>query len=87
MAQSCLTVALQRENFIIGVRQDFTVTVHREGVIQDNTGAIQYNLMQQDMTAIRIVFRVGWQVSNPINYQEGTEANRYPAAVLRSPAS
>ena len=79
--------ALQRENFIIGVRQDFTVTVHREGVIQDNTGAIQYNLMQQDMTAIRIVFRVGWQVSNPINYQEGTEANRYPAAVLRSPAS
>lgn len=78
--------ALQRENFIVGVRQDFTVTVHRDGVIQDTTGAIQYNLMQQDMTAIRIVFRVGWQVSNPLNYQQGVEANRYPAAVLLSPA-
>jgi HK97 family phage major capsid protein len=79
--------AMQRENFILGVRQDFTVTIHTEGIIQDNTGAIIYNLMQQDMTALRIVFRAGWQVSNPINYMQGTEANRYPAAVLRSPAS
>ena len=79
--------ALQARNFVIGVRQDFTVTFHTEGVITDNTGAIQYNLMQQDMSAIRIVFRAGWQVSNPLNYQEGTEANRYPAAVLLSPAA
>lgn len=79
--------ALQRENFVIGVRQDFTVTVHNEGVITDGAGAIQYNLMQQDMTAIRIVFRAGWQVINPLNYTEGTEANRYPAGVLRSPAA
>lgn len=77
--------ALQARNFVIGVRQDFTVTFHTEGVITDNTGAIVYNLMQQDMSAIRIVFRAGWQVSNPMNYQEGTEANRYPAAVLKSP--
>ncbi len=79
--------ALQAENFILGIRRDFTVTVHNEGVITDGAGLIQYNLMQQDMTAIRIVFRAGWQVSNPMNYQEGTEANRYPAAVLRSPAA
>lgn len=79
--------ALQAEQFVVGVRQDFTVTFHTEGVITDNLGAIQYNLMQQDMSAIRIVFRVGWQVSNPLNYQEATEANRYPAAVLRSPAA
>lgn len=79
--------ALQRENFVIGVRQDFTVTASNTAVIQDNTNAIVYNMFQQDMTAFRIVFRVGWQVSNPINYTEGTEANRYPAAVLRSPAA
>lgn len=78
--------ALKRENFIIGVRQDFTVTIHNEGVITDAAGLVQYNLMQQDMTAIRIVFRVGWQVSNPMNYQQGTEASRYPAAVLRQAA-
>lgn len=79
--------AIQRENFILGVRRDFTVTIHSEGVITDNLGAIQYNLMQQDMTAIRVVFRAGWQVSNPLNYQQGVEANRYPAAVMRSPAA
>lgn len=78
--------ALQRQNFILGVRQDFTVTASNTAVIQDNTNAIQFNMFQQDMTAFRIVFRVGWQVSNPINYSEGTEANRYPAAVLTSPA-
>lgn len=79
--------AMQIEQFIVGVRQDFTFTIHTEGVITDNTGAIQYNLMQQDMTALRVVFRVGWQVSNPINRQQATEGNRYPAAILRSPAS
>jgi len=78
--------ALQRENFIVGVRQDFTVTASNQAVIQDGTGAIVYNSFQQDMTLFRIVFRAGWAVSNPINYQEETEADRYPAAVLRSPA-
>lgn len=75
------------DNLVIGVRQDFTYRVLTEGVIQDNSGVIQYNLAQQDLTALRVVFRVGWAVSNPINYDEGTEADRYPFAVLRSPAS
>jgi hypothetical protein len=78
--------ALQRENFILGIRRDFTVTLHSEGVITDGAGLVIYNLMQQDMSAIRVVFRAGWQVSNPMNYQGGAEATRYPAAVLRSPA-
>jgi HK97 family phage major capsid protein len=80
--------ALRTENFILGVRQDFTTTIHTEGVITDNgtPPIIQYNLMQQDMAALRVVFRVGWQVSNPMNYQQGTEASRYPAAVLRQAA-
>jgi HK97 family phage major capsid protein len=68
--------------FVVGVRKDVTMDVFREGVIQDNTGAIVYNLMQQDMTAIRVTFRVGWQVANPINFDQQVEANRYPAAVL-----
>lgn len=79
--------ALQRENFILGVRGDFEVTASNQAVLQDGTGAIQFNAFQQDMTFYRIVFRVGWQVANPLNYSEPTEANRYPAAVLRSPAT
>lgn len=68
--------------FVIGIRRDITVDTFREGVIQDNTGQIVYNLMQQDMSAIRITMRIGWQVSNAINFDQGTEASRYPAARL-----
>jgi HK97 family phage major capsid protein len=71
------------DQFILGVRQDITMDVFNQGVIQDNTGAIIYNLMQQDMTAIRLTFRLGWQVSNVINRDQPTEAARYPVGVLR----
>lgn len=79
--------AIQRENFILGTRGDFEVTVSNQAILQDGDGAIQLNAFQQDMTFFRVVFRVGWQVSNPLNHTEPTEANRYPAAVLTSPAA
>jgi HK97 family phage major capsid protein len=78
--------ALDREHFVVGVRSDISLKVLTESVIQDNLGAIIYNLAQQDMVATRCTFRVGWQVSNPINYDQPTEANRYPAGRLVSPA-
>ncbi len=71
--------------FVVGVRQDITMKILDQAVIQDNTGAIVYNLAQQDMTAIRLTFRVGWQVSNTINNDQPTEANRYPVARLDLP--
>jgi hypothetical protein len=55
-----------------------------QAVIQDNTGAIQFNLAQQDMVALRIVARYAWQVPNPINYDQATEGSRYPFAVVRA---
>lgn len=69
-------------NFVAAVRQDITMKVLTEAVIQDNTGAIIYNLAQQDMTALRLTFRVGWQVANLLNYDNPTEATRYPVARL-----
>jgi HK97 family phage major capsid protein len=72
-------------NLVVGVRKDFTYKVLDQAVIQDNTGAIVFNLPQQDMVALRVTFRVGVAVANPINYQQGTEANRYPFGVLRAP--
>lgn len=69
--------------FVVGVRQDVKFDLFREGVIQDNTGAIVYNLMQQDLSAMRLTFRVGWQVSNNIRYDNLNDAGRYPAAVLK----
>lgn len=86
-AKNVELIALQKENFVLGVRSDINVTVSNAAVLQDADGAIQYNMFQQDMTAYRIVFRVGWQVSNPLNYSQSVAANRYPAAVLQSPAN
>lgn len=86
-ARNVELIGIQRENFIIGVRQDITVTVSNQAVIQNAAGEIQYNAFQQDMTFFRVVFRAGWQVSNPLNHSQATEANRYPAAVLQSPAN
>lgn len=77
--------ALDGSQFVVGVRKDITLKVLTEAVIQDNTGAIVYNLAQQDMTALRLTFRVGWQVANLINYDQPVEANRYPAGVLQIP--
>lgn len=68
---------------ILGVRQDFTYKVLDQAVIQDGAGVIQYNLAQQDMVALRVVFRVGFQVANTVNYEGANDATQYPWAVLR----
>lgn len=71
--------------YVVGVRQDISMKILDQAVIQDNTGAIIYNLAQQDMTAVRLTFRVGWQVSNTINNDQPVEASRYPVARLDLP--
>jgi len=70
---------------ILGIRQDITFKVLDQAIIQDNAGVIQYNLAQQDMVALRVVFRVAWQVANPINYDQATEASRFPFGVIKLP--
>lgn len=68
--------------FVVGVRQDISYKVLDQAVIQDNTGAIVFNLAQQDMVALRVKFRVGWQVANTINNQNPNASTRYPAAAM-----
>lgn len=84
-ASAAELIAMDRSEFVIAIRQDVTFKILDQAVIQDNTGAIVYNLPQQDMVALRAVMRVGWQVANTINYDQATEASRYPASVLRAP--
>lgn len=51
---------------VYAIRQDVTVKILDQGVIQDpSTKDIVYNLAQQDMVALRIVFRMGWALPNP----------------------
>lgn len=72
----------QWDQFVIGVRQDIEMKFLDQAVIQDNTGAIVYNLPQQDMVAYRLKFRVGWQVANTLNNDNPDANTRYPAAAM-----
>lgn len=71
---------------LIGIRQDLTWKMLDQAVITDNAGQIVFNLPQQDMVAMRVVARYGFQVPNPINRMNMTEATRYPFSVLRDAA-
>ncbi len=74
-------VAGDWEQALYSIRQDVTFDVFREGVIQNPDGSIAYNLMQEDMSAIRVVFRMGYCVPNVITSIDQTE-NRYPFSAL-----
>ena len=51
---------------VYSIRQDITVKILDQGVIQDpSTKEIVYNLAQQDMVALRVVFRMGWALPTP----------------------
>lgn len=70
------------------IRQDITFKIFDQGVIQDPaTGDILYNLMQNDMVALRAVMRLGWEIPNPINAMVPDKTKRCPFAVLKAAES
>lgn len=81
-AAQSLLVSGDWTQLVYAIRQDVTYKVLTEAVITNGAGTIQYNLAQQDMVALRVVMRLGWQLPNPINNVNQTEATRYPFAVL-----
>lgn len=67
---------------VYSIRQDVTVKLLDQGVIQDpTTKSILYNLAQQDMVAIRAVFRMGWALPNPASAIDG-DRTKCPFAYL-----
>lgn len=67
---------------VYAIRQDITVKLLTEAVIQDEEGNIIYNLAQQDMVALRFVMRFGWEIPNPINALAPDESVRFPFASI-----
>lgn len=62
---AALMVAGDFSQAVYAMRQDVTVKILDQGVIQDpSTKAIVYNLAQQDMIALRVVMRLGWALPN-----------------------
>ena len=76
-----IAIAGEWNDAVYAIRQDMTFQIFDSGVISDEDGKVIYNLIQQDMVAMRAVMRLAWQVANPIDidrpYGEG-----FPFAVL-----
>ena len=71
---------------VYAIRQDVTYKVLTEAVIQDpSNGDILYNLAQDDMVALRVVMRLGWEIPNPVNALNET-TKRFPFANLKPKA-
>ena len=81
-SEQAVMLAADWSKFVVGIRQDVTFDLFREGVISDASGKVILNLMQQDSKALRVVFRTGFQVANPLTRLNSNEATRYPAGVI-----
>ncbi len=79
---SALLIAGDWQKAVYCWRQDITFKIFDQGVINDDSGNIIFNLIQQDMLAMRVTCRLGWQLPNPENQVQTTDASRYPFAVL-----
>lgn len=88
------TAAATATNMIVGdwsqcylaIREDIGFSFSNSAVLTDAAGAIQYNAWQQDSTVMRVTFRAGFAVPNPINAIQPTQASRYPFAVMKMAA-
>ena len=69
---------------VYSIRQDITFKLFTEGVVQNTDGSIAYNLMQNDMVALRAVMRLGWEIPNPINALAKDKTKRCPFAILKA---
>ena len=83
-ADGPLLIAGDWSKLVYAIRQDMTVTRTNQAVITDAEGKVVLNLYQQDMTALRFVMRLGWQLPNPVNSVGA--ANAYPFGVLNPSA-
>ncbi len=67
---------------VYSIRQDITFKIFDQGVVQDpSDNSIVYNLMQNDMVALRAVMRLGWEIPNPKSAYNDNIANPCPFAV------
>ncbi|MBP3486517.1 MAG: phage major capsid protein [Oscillospiraceae bacterium] len=83
-ASSPLLIAGDWSQMVYAIRQDMTVTKSNQAVITDAEGKVVMNLYQQDMTALRFVLRLGWQLPRPVSAVGGE--NPFPFAVLNPKA-
>lgn len=80
--EESLAIVGDWSQLVYAIRQDMTFKIFDSGVVQDpTTGNILYNLMQNDMVALRAVMRLGWEIPNPINAYNVGNTKAFPFSV------
>jgi HK97 family phage major capsid protein len=79
----------QWDQSMLAIREDISMEMFDTGVITDagSPPTIQFNLLQQDMVALRVTARFAWAIPNPINRQQATKASRYPFFAIQQKAA
>lgn len=81
-ATKALMIAGNFKKIVYSIRQDVTVKILDQGVIQDpSTKEIVYNLAQQDMVALRVFMRMGWALPNP-STRLNTDGSKVPFSYI-----
>lgn len=81
-ASKALMIAGDWSELVYSIRQDITFKIFDQGVVQDpSDNSIAYNLMQNDMIALRAVMRLGWEIPNPKTAYNDTMSKYCPFAV------
>ena len=81
-ASKALMIAGDWSELVYSIRQDITFKIFDQGVVQDpSDNSIAYNLMQNDMIALRAVMRLGWEIPNPKTAYNDTLSKYCPFAV------
>lgn len=82
---NAVAIAGEWDNAVYSIRKDMTFELFDTGVISDDDGKVVFNLLQQDMVAMRAVMRLAWQVANPIDIDRDFDT-AFPFAVLKPSA-
>ena len=81
-ASKALMIAGDWNELVYSIRQDITFKIFDQGIVQDpSDNSIAYNLMQNDMIALRAVMRLGWEIPNPKTAYNDTLSKYCPFAV------
>jgi HK97 family phage major capsid protein len=81
-SEKASAIAGDFNQLVYAFRKDMTAKLLTEAVITDNNKNIIYNLAQQNMVALMVTCRLGWELPNPINALNPDNASRLPFAML-----
>ena len=70
---------------VYSIRQDITFSFSNSAVITNSDGTVAHSSFEEDMTVLRAVMRLGYQVPNPVTMKKGKAdaATRFPFSVLK----